>query len=293
MNNKNFRTSTPMDLYQHWENIIFSDYKNFIDEKIAKQNKKIVDIGGGFGDNDIRLAKLIGKHGKIINIEGDIQQAKLSKQNANKHGVLERMKTIHQYVSIEYPINYPDNYFDISYANRVLCITKEYKFVFSEMFRITKYGGSITTSCPDISSISVSSLNLLEESVFKLMIQNYFWKGTYQFIENPVQHFVEIGLSKVDITYHNIVDKNFQNGLILKYIESLKDLTISEFSFTFSLLQDFISLRLDQIINDYKSEYYYTYIGYFTISGTKYEVNLVNEVLVDIGINTSQDVFIL
>ena len=250
--------STPSDVYKYIENNIFNEYKEDVIKNL-QQGQKVVDVGGGEGETSVLIAKRIGDKGMVVNIEGTLEQAKLAEQNAEIYGVSHIMKVYYQHVSKTHPIYYPTDYFDVAYANRVLCISKEYKDVLAEMYRVVKLGGEIVASCPDISTFSSSVLTLEEEYLMKKKLKD-LWKDSYLFTKNFLKDFQEIGLKEKDMKFYTVIDRDFLGGTLL---ESMKEGDTSKY---------LPYNRLDNIISSQENNFYYSSISIFSISGLKSEL---------------------
>ena len=82
-----------------------------------------------------------------------------------------RMVHTFQYVDNNSPLNYPDNHFDISYSNRVLCSIGVWDQVLEEMIRVTKPGGKVITTCPDWSSFTSTAFSTTFEAIAKVALE--------------------------------------------------------------------------------------------------------------------------
>jgi ubiquinone/menaquinone biosynthesis C-methylase UbiE len=248
--------STPGVVFDYMEENLFYEYKQDL-LKTLKEGYKVIDIGGGKGNSDVLIAQKVGDTGQVINIEGDKIQVELSIENAEKNGVSHIMSSYYQYVSEDDPLQFEDDYFDIAYANRVLCIAGEYKEVLSEMVRVVKPGGQIIASCPDISTFSSSLLNLEKEYVLKTQVRN-LWGNSYPFTKNFLADFQEFGLKEDDVKFYHYVDRDFLGKTMIEVFQ--------EFS---GLLKEYLNLDVNDMLESQENGTYYSLVSLYTISGTK------------------------
>ena len=89
---------------------------------------------------------------------------------------------------MELMATYPDNHFDISYSNIVLCSIEGWPYVLDEMVRVTKPGGKIITTCPDWSSFSSSAFPTWLEAGFKIGLEKAIGKP-FKYTKNSKSHF--------------------------------------------------------------------------------------------------------
>jgi ubiquinone/menaquinone biosynthesis C-methylase UbiE len=250
------------------EDNMFLEYKEDIIDMIS-HNQKILDVGGGKGISTVLMAKKVGHQGKVVLIEGTKRQAELAKENAILNKVDSVIKIYNHHVSKFTPIKYQKVFFDVSYANRVLCISKNYKDVLSEMFRVTRVNGKLVASCPDISSFSSSVASLEEEYMLKTKLRS-FWGDTYSFTKNFKADFKELGLVKENTKFYKVVDEDFIGGTLIKL---MKD--------SFTSLQEYLPHRdLDDIY-------------YYEINGTYYSTlnmfSIISSKEIDINYSENQD----
>ena len=86
------------------------------------------------------------------------------------------------------PLTYPDNYFDITYINRVLCSIEGWPFVLDEMVRVTKPGGKVIATCPDWSTFSSSALDTYMEAIMKMILEKAIGEP-FHFTKKSKRHF--------------------------------------------------------------------------------------------------------
>ena len=79
------------------------------------------------------------------------------------------------------PLRYPDNHFDISYSNRILCHVTGWDFLLEEMIRVTKPGGKVITTCPDWSSLTSTVVDTWLEGLIKIFLEQMIGKDAYNY----------------------------------------------------------------------------------------------------------------
>jgi ubiquinone/menaquinone biosynthesis C-methylase UbiE len=255
----------PFNIYQYLEDNTFVKYKTDVMDATMRLESgyKVLDVGGGYGSSDILIAKRVGKYGKVVNIDGTEIMCQMADKHAMEHGVGGIIEARHRFVSKESPIPYPDNYFDISYANRILCVslTKEYKFVLSEMYRVTKHGGKVIASCPDPSSISTSITSLEEEFLIAQSIRK-LWGDRYPFAQNPLSEFQQVGLSELEFDSHAVVDRDLLGGSAIEMLDQILDI----------FPQYFTTDKYNRVIEAVQDNTYYASVNIFVASGVKEEI---------------------
>lgn len=110
---------------------------HFLD-KYIKEDIKVADIGCGMGDIAKYVAKQIGR-GSIIAIDIDKEKITLNDDELVK----DNTDNICYKTGDVYNIDLPDETFDLTYARFLLMHLTNPKEAISEMYRITKKGGTV------------------------------------------------------------------------------------------------------------------------------------------------------
>jgi ubiquinone/menaquinone biosynthesis C-methylase UbiE len=125
------------------------------------KGKNVLDYGCGDGGLCNELSKL-GAQAEGVDISSKFVEIAKKKYPKIRFELMEENKT-----------NYPDNQFDIVVCNIVLHITKDYKQVLKEIYRIAKPEGKlvVTIMHPDHWKAEQADFSK-EEEIIKVMVEN-------------------------------------------------------------------------------------------------------------------------
>lgn len=170
-------------------------------------NNKILDIGCGPATDTIEFAKRLNLAGEIVGIDYDPEMIELADQKAKTHQVSDILKNIVVDLVVPNTIPYPDNYFDISHADRVLFHNRNPEYILQEMIRVTKVGGKIIVKGEDVSSWSWSPFSLEEDYFVKCKMAKTM--HSWNFTKESLFLFKKNNLCNISIDFVPVVNTKF------------------------------------------------------------------------------------
>jgi len=130
-------------------------------------NSKIIDIGCGPATDTIAFATMIEDSGEVVGVDYDSQMVEIANEKVKEQGLENRLKSIQLDLTEPNRLPFPDNYFDISHADRVLFHNQHPEYILQEMIRVTKIGGKVIIKGEDVSSWSWSPFSLEQDYFVK------------------------------------------------------------------------------------------------------------------------------
>jgi ubiquinone/menaquinone biosynthesis C-methylase UbiE len=118
----------------------------------VKPGQQILDVGCGLGDVTMTLAKIVGTNGRTVGL--DFSERLIAE--ARKRAVAAKLTT--EFVAADATtLNFPDNSFDRSRADRVLKFMQRPHQAVREMVRVTRPGGRLCIGEIDLETAIVDS----------------------------------------------------------------------------------------------------------------------------------------
>ncbi|MGD9109258.1 MAG: methyltransferase domain-containing protein [Gammaproteobacteria bacterium] len=111
-----------------------------------QQGDKVIELGCGLGHDIERMGNIVGITGNVIGVD----KSKLMLQKAQSRSKQKNVKYLNEDAT---NLNFPDNSFDVSYADRLLVSQNYPDKVISELVRVTKPNGKICITDIDVGSI--------------------------------------------------------------------------------------------------------------------------------------------
>jgi ubiquinone/menaquinone biosynthesis C-methylase UbiE len=115
---------------------------NNLDILQIKPRESILDLGCGRGEETIKAAKLTGSDGFAVGLDITPSMIHVAKDNAKTMGI-ENAKFVTGDIE---NLPFEDEFFDATISNCVINHAKSKETVFSEIFRVLKYGGRFVIS---------------------------------------------------------------------------------------------------------------------------------------------------
>jgi ubiquinone/menaquinone biosynthesis C-methylase UbiE len=106
-----------------------------------QQGQSILDVGCGTGDDVLSLAELVGKTGCVVGVDSSENMIEEAKKRSKLRGG--NKISIELHVGNAHHLDFADNTFDCSRAERLLMHVDDPSKVIAEMARVTKPGGHI------------------------------------------------------------------------------------------------------------------------------------------------------
>ncbi len=186
-----------------WHRIVVEFLNN-----IELKNKKVLEIGCGYGSLSVYMAK---KGAKVTGIDISSEAIKISKRNASLNG----QKIILKQASGE-NISFKDQFFDLVVCCETLEHIPNYKKVIDEIIRVTKNSGNIIITTPN--SFNLRGFYLRIKS--RQPIENFFsyWTILKEFRKRDVKIINQKSKSFfIDYDKDNYLDELI-NKTPLKYL---------------------------------------------------------------------------
>ena len=106
-----------------------------------QQGQSILDVGCGTGDDVLSLAELVGKTGCVVGVDSSENMIEEAKKRSKLRGG--NKISIELHVGNAHHLDFADNTFDCSRAERLLMHVDDPSKVIAEMAKVTKPGGHI------------------------------------------------------------------------------------------------------------------------------------------------------
>jgi 2-polyprenyl-3-methyl-5-hydroxy-6-metoxy-1,4-benzoquinol methylase len=225
--------STPALIYRNIDKVLIPHQDYIIDNVMSiESGDKVLDLGPGTGPMILSVAKKVGSNGFVAGIEGDMDEIYRMEKSISRSGV-ENVHMSYVWVSEDSGIPYQDNHFDVIYSYRVLCATKNPEHILEDLIRVLKPEGSIYIICPDISTLSFSTMSLEAEHLLKVAIREMMGEENYAFTKKGMSILKDNCVSNPMTSQYTILDRDL--------IGSSKDIG--------DLLKDQLSV-MDMIVED-------------------------------------------
>jgi ubiquinone/menaquinone biosynthesis C-methylase UbiE len=166
-----------------------------------QQGQSILDVGCGTGDDVLSLAELVGKTGRVVGVDSSENMIEEAKKRSNLRGG--KKISIELHVGNAHHLDFADNTFDCSRAERLLMHVDDPSKVIAEMARVTKPGGHIVIFDLDWDGVIINHNDLtLTRNVIHLMCDSIRngWIG-----RQLPSLFKQAGLKSVYTVAHTIL----------------------------------------------------------------------------------------
>jgi len=234
-----------------------------------KKGQKFLDLGGGIATTVNYITQNLGPRGEIVIIEPDINCSKNVENNKDDgYPNYQLLKLEKEFISEDNPINYPDNYFDITYTSRILCQNPNYIFLLKELLRVTKVGGKIINSCFDHSSYRSSLTNDFLESLYKLLFRIVHGES-FNFLRNSNHIYKSMNIETTDFYFENVLDtKVFTDNFYSNFKDQLKRNFNNDFVFNL-IVSPLLDIFLSDVLSVKDNKFDYSVFDMGVIIGTK------------------------
>lgn len=164
-----------------------------------QQGQYLLDVGCGTGDDVRSLAKLVGIAGRIVGVDSSENMI----TEARKRSDLGAKQPIEFYVGNAHHLDFADNTYDCSRAERLLMHLNDPSKAIAEMVRVTKSGGFIVIFDLDWDGIIINHNDrILTRKIIHMMCDSIRngWIG-----RQLRAFFKEAGLKNINIVAHAIL----------------------------------------------------------------------------------------
>ncbi|HEY7079200.1 MAG TPA: methyltransferase domain-containing protein, partial [Nitrososphaeraceae archaeon] len=185
-------------------------------------NQSILDVGCGTGDDVISLAELVGNTGRVTGVDNS-EKMIMEARKRYELKAKEKLPTVEFHIGNVLHLDFADNSFDCSRAERLLIHIDDPRKAIAEMVRVTKSGGRIVIFDLDMDGAMVNHNNrTLTRKIMHLMCYSVVngWIG-----RQLPSLFKEAGLRNIKIVPHVLLSHytlfvHICNGIIKNALQS-------------------------------------------------------------------------
>lgn len=230
--------------------------KNAIALLDIKPEDKVIEVGCGLGDDIVAISNLLGDQGSVIGVDRSnlmLNEARKKIQKANVQ--LENADAA--------TLRFPDNFFDIGYADRLLISQQDPDKVLGELVRVVKPHGKICITDIDLGSIVMYPYHPKLTPMLLARVQEM---DTNSYIGRELKHkFIQNDLINLQVVASTYLVQSFNTiKKMVDYPRIIHDLSL------LGRCSENEALGLLQSIYDAENRGEFLYsIGFFTVVGTK------------------------
>ncbi|KAF1305623.1 demethylmenaquinone methyltransferase [Enterococcus saccharolyticus] len=201
--------------HKHWR-------KSTMRRMKVKNGDTALDVCCGTGDWTLALAHAVGKRGQVVGLDFSESMLTIAKEKADKR----QLKQIEWIKGNAMKLPFKDNSFDYVTIGFGLRNVPDYMAVLKEMYRVTKFGGSVVsleTSQPtligwrQLYNFYFQYVMPILATVFVKMYKEYSWlqesAKTFPGKQQLKEKFLEAGFTKVDV-------KGYVGGAVAMHVGS-------------------------------------------------------------------------
>jgi len=163
-----------------------------------KGGEKVLDVGCGAGDDAVEIARLVGRHGRVVGVDVSETMIREARRRAEARGM-----TVQFEIGNAQALRFDDETFDACRTERMLLHVPDANSAVREMVRVTRRGGRLSVFETDFETLMVDSPHVqITRQIARSFCDSHKngWMGRQ--LPRLLRHH---GITELSVTPHTIV----------------------------------------------------------------------------------------